>query len=126
IAARSSQDFACCARAMAMARSKCASAFAASNLGDISAMSPATRWTSASHHFSLVVSTAVIASPMQRQASSNCPSSAWPQSGRKGDRIDRINGLYDEESYHIVRMTSKVDRQQDRAIALLSQRGMAR
>ena len=41
-----------------------------------SAISPAMRWISASHHLSLVVSTAVIASPMQRQASSNWPSSA--------------------------------------------------
>ena len=41
-----------------------------------SAISPAMRLTSASHHLSLVVSTAVIASPMQRQASSNWPSSA--------------------------------------------------
>lgn len=31
-----------------------------------------------------------------------------------------------EDSYHISPMTSKADRQQDRAIALLSQRGMAR
>jgi predicted transcriptional regulator of viral defense system len=31
-----------------------------------------------------------------------------------------------EESYHITPVTSKADRQQDRAIALLSQRGMAR
>jgi hypothetical protein len=62
---------------MAMARSKCACAFAASGSGDISAISPAVRWISASHHVSLVVSAAVIASPMQRQAASNCPSSAW-------------------------------------------------
>ena len=40
-------------------------------------ISPAKRLTSASDHLSLVVSTAVIASPMQRQASSNWPSSAW-------------------------------------------------
>jgi hypothetical protein len=33
IAARSSQDFACCSRAMPRARSKCASAFAASACG---------------------------------------------------------------------------------------------
>ena len=37
IAARSSQDFACCARARASARSKYASAFAASGCGDLSA-----------------------------------------------------------------------------------------
>jgi hypothetical protein len=43
----------------------------------MSAISPAMRWTSASHHLSLVVSIAVIVLPMQRQASSNCPSSAW-------------------------------------------------
>src|SRR5271166_96763 len=77
IAARSSQDFACCSRATASARSKYASALAASGSGASSAISPAMRWTSASHHVSLVVSTAVIASPMQRQASSNWPSSAW-------------------------------------------------
>ena len=41
IAARSSQDFACCSRATASARSKYASAFAASGSGDISAISPA-------------------------------------------------------------------------------------
>ena len=76
IAARSSQDFACCLRATASARSKYASAFAAFSSGDSSTISPAMRWMSASHHFSLVVSTAVIASPMQRQASSNWPRSA--------------------------------------------------
>ena len=59
IAARSSQDFACCWRATASARSKYASAFAASGSGDLSAISPAMRWTSASHHVSLVVSTVV-------------------------------------------------------------------
>jgi hypothetical protein len=42
----------------AIARMKCASAFGASGSGNISAISPATRWTSASHHFSLVVSAA--------------------------------------------------------------------
>src|SRR5208282_6889560 len=77
IAARNSQDFACCARATASARSKYASAFTASGSGDISAISPAMRWISASNHVSLVVSIVVIASPMQRQASSNWPSSAW-------------------------------------------------
>src|ERR1700738_5353669 len=76
IAARSSQDLACCARATPSARSKYASAFAASGLGDSSAISPAVRWISASHNFSLAVSTAVIASPMQRQASSRFPMSA--------------------------------------------------
>jgi hypothetical protein len=33
--------------------------------------------TSASNHFSLVVSIEVVASPIQRQASLNWPSSAW-------------------------------------------------
>ena len=43
IAARSSQDFACCSRATASARSKYASAFAVSGCGDLSAISPAAR-----------------------------------------------------------------------------------
>ena len=64
IAARSSHDFACCVRAIVSARSKYASAFVASRSGDDSAISPATRLTSASHHFSLVVCIAVIASAM--------------------------------------------------------------
>jgi hypothetical protein len=42
-------------------------AFAASGLGDLRAMSPAMRLTSASYHFSLVISAAIIAPPMQRQ-----------------------------------------------------------
>ena len=88
IAARSSQDFAFCSRAMARARSKCASAFAASGSGNMSAILPAVRWISASHHFSLVVSIAVIASPMQRHASSNCPSSAWALA-----KYDKNNGI---------------------------------
>jgi transposase len=71
------QDFAFCARAMAMARSKCACAFAVSGSCDISAIFPAVRWISASHQVSLVVSAAVIASLMERQAASNCLSSAW-------------------------------------------------
>jgi hypothetical protein len=52
-------------------------AFASSGFGDINAISPAMRWTSASHHFSSVASATVIASAMQRLATSNCPSSAW-------------------------------------------------
>jgi glutathione S-transferase len=47
IDARSSQDFACCARATASARSKYSSAFAASRSSAISAMSPAVRLISA-------------------------------------------------------------------------------
>jgi hypothetical protein len=47
IAARSSQDFACCARATASARSKYASAFTVSGCGYLSAISPAMRWMSA-------------------------------------------------------------------------------
>ena len=43
---------------------------------DIIAISPAVRCTSASNHFSLVASIAVIASPMLCHASSNCPSIA--------------------------------------------------
>ena len=87
IAARSSQDFACCWRATASARWKCPSAFAASGSGDFSAISPATRLASASHTLSLVVSTMFIASPTQRQASSNCPSSAWALA-----KIDKCHG----------------------------------
>jgi hypothetical protein len=45
IAARSSQDFACCLRATASARSKYASAFVVSRLDGMSAISPATRLT---------------------------------------------------------------------------------
>src|SRR5215469_10472969 len=77
IAARNSQDFACCLRATVSARSKYASALAASGSPDISAISPAMRLTSASHHLSPDVSNVVIASPMQCLASSNCPSCAW-------------------------------------------------
>src|SRR5262249_42038414 len=76
IAARNSQDFACCALATASARSKYSSALAASGSSESSAIFPAMRLTSASHHFSLAVSTAAIASPMQRLASSNSPISA--------------------------------------------------
>ena len=64
------------ARATASARLKYASTFAASGSGDSSAISPAMRWTSASHHLSFVFSTAAIASPTQRQASPNWSSSA--------------------------------------------------
>ena len=71
-------------RATASARSKYASAFATSNSGDLSAISPAIRLTSASCHFSLVVSTAVIALPMQRQASSK-----WRRSALALARDDR-------------------------------------
>jgi hypothetical protein len=78
MAARSSQDVACCLRATGSARSKYASAFAASGSGDISTICPAVRWTSASHHRSLVVFTAAIASPTPGQASSNCSNSACP------------------------------------------------
>ena len=46
MAARSSQDLACCWRATKRARSKEASAFAVSACGDLSAISPAMRWTS--------------------------------------------------------------------------------
>ena len=47
------------------------------------------RWTSASHHFSSVASATVIASAMQRLASSNCPSCAWLLA-----RYDRYQGAY--------------------------------
>src|SRR5262249_6167721 len=49
MAARSSQDFACCWRATASARSKYVSAFAASGSGDMSVTSPAMRLASASN-----------------------------------------------------------------------------
>ena len=52
-------------------------AFGASGCSDFSVTSPATRRTSGSNHLSFVVSTAVIASSMQRRASSNSPRSAW-------------------------------------------------
>src|SRR5215470_5966960 len=89
IAACSSQDFACWARATPSARSKYASAFAASGSGDSSAISPAMRWTSASHHLSLAVSTAVIVSPMQRFAASN-----WPISALALARYDNHSGIH--------------------------------
>jgi hypothetical protein len=44
---------------------------------DLSAISPAMRWNSASHHPTLLASAVVIASRIQRQASSNCPTPAW-------------------------------------------------
>ena len=68
IAARSSQDFACCPRAIASARSKYASAFVASGAGDISATSPAMRWISASYQLSLLVSITVKASLIELDA----------------------------------------------------------
>src|SRR5262249_45438329 len=89
IAARSSQDFACCSRATASARAKYASAFASSGSGESSAISPPMRLTSASHHLSLAVSTAVIASPMQRLALSNSPISALAP-----DRYDNHKGIH--------------------------------
>ena len=51
--------------------------FRGSRSGDLSAISPAMRLTSASNHLSLVVSIMLIASSMHRQASSSWPSSAW-------------------------------------------------
>jgi site-specific recombinase XerD len=44
MAARSSQDLACCRRATSRARSKYSSAFAVSASGDFSAVSPAVRY----------------------------------------------------------------------------------
>ena len=76
IAERSSQDFAFWARATPNARSKYACPLAISGLRAISEISPAMRLASASNHVSLLVSTAVSASPMQRQASWNWPRSA--------------------------------------------------
>src|SRR5262245_42689092 len=89
IAARNSQDFACCARATVSARSKYVSACDEPSCGNFSAISPAMRWISASYHRSFVVSTAVIASVMQRQASSNWSSSAWAL-----DKCDKKIGKY--------------------------------
>src|SRR6185503_10417266 len=77
IAARSSKDLACCVCATVSARSKYSTAFARFGYRDLSEISPATRLTSLSHHLSLAVSTAVIASPMQRHASSDWPSAKW-------------------------------------------------
>src|SRR5262249_6726117 len=76
IAARSSQDFACCARAIVSARSKYASACDGPSCGSFIAISPLMRLISASYQRSLVVSTAVKASPTEYQASSNWPTSA--------------------------------------------------
>src|SRR6516162_8585371 len=89
IAARNSQDFACCVRATLSARSKYAPACDEPSCGNFSAISPVMRLTSASYHRSFVVSTAAIASPMQRQASSNWPSSAWAV-----DKCDKKHGKY--------------------------------
>src|SRR6516164_4656427 len=89
VAARNSQDFACCARATVSARSKYAPACDELSCGNFSAISPFMRLISASYHRSLVVSTAVIASPMQRQASSSWPSSAWAL-----DKCAKKNGKY--------------------------------
>ena len=50
--------------------------FGSVRFGRIRAISPAMRLISASNHLSFVVSAAVIASPIQRQASSSFPSSA--------------------------------------------------
>src|SRR5208282_5769822 len=96
IAARSSQDLACCWRAIASARVKYSSAFATSGSADFSAISPATRWTSASHRLSLVASIVDIASPMQRQASSNRASSAY--------------ALVKHDSHHGTKTVAPVDR----------------
>src|SRR5271170_304853 len=77
IAARSSQDLACCWRAIVRACSKKAFALTRFGCGDINAISPAVLWTSASHHLSLVASITVIASVIVRRASSKRPRSAY-------------------------------------------------
>src|ERR1700676_2580154 len=77
VAARSSHDLAFCTRAIASARSKYTSALAASGSGIIRVISPAVLWISASDQHSPVVSAAFIASPIQFQASSNFPSTAY-------------------------------------------------
>src|SRR4029434_8936855 len=89
IAARNSQDFACCTRATVSARSKYVSACDEPSCGNFSAISPAMRLISASYHRSFVVSTADIASQMQRQASLY-----WPSSGCPEDKCDKKNGKY--------------------------------
>src|SRR5262249_19285186 len=89
IAARNSQDLACCIRATVSARSKYSSAGDGPTCGNFSAISPAMRTTSASYQRSFVVCTEVIASPMQRQASSNCASCAWAL-----DKCDQNIGRY--------------------------------
>src|SRR5215510_3717073 len=89
VAARNSQDFACCALATESARSKYVSAFAALGLCDSTVISPAMRWISASCHLSLVVSAAVMASSMQRQACSNWPSSAYALA-----KYDKCSGIH--------------------------------
>ena len=71
IAARSSQDFAFCFRAISSAVAKQASAFAASGSVPSSAISPATRLISPSYQLSFVVFTAAVASSMMVEASSN-------------------------------------------------------
>src|SRR5262249_19985598 len=89
IAARNSQDFACCALATASARWKCSSALAASGSSESSVILPAMRLTSASHHLSLAVSPAAKASPMQPLAVSNCPISEFALA-----RYDNHNGIH--------------------------------
>src|SRR5215471_16247992 len=78
IAARNSQDFACCARATVSARSKYAPACDEPSCGNFSAISPVTRWISASYQRSFVVSTAAIASPMHPK----CPHSVYDSTKR--------------------------------------------
>ena len=52
-APRNSQDFACCARATVSARSKYVSACDEPSCGNLSAISPVTRWISASYQRSM-------------------------------------------------------------------------
>jgi hypothetical protein len=65
------------------------SAFATSESAESSTISPLMRLISASYHRSFVVSTAVIASPIQRHASSNWPSFAWALA-----KCDNHNGIH--------------------------------
>jgi hypothetical protein len=67
IAARSSQDLACCWRATSSARLKYACAFASAGSGDFNAISAAHAMDFGPANLSLVLSIAVIASPMKRQ-----------------------------------------------------------
>jgi hypothetical protein len=100
IAPRSSQDLACCLRATVIARSKCASAFAASGFGIISSISPAVRWTSDSVQRSLVTSTIAIASRMQLQAAPNCPSFAAALA--RFDRLHERNNFDPDDRYALI------------------------
>src|SRR3984885_9485376 len=89
VAARSSQDFAFCFRAISSALTKQVSALGTSGFALKRAIAPATRLISASYQFSFVLFTAVIASPILAVASSSCPSSAFAHA-----RWDKNSGIH--------------------------------